>query len=108
MSKNTPYWFIREKDKLIQCSKADFDKAIREGKSVKYRTYASKATERIAEALEESRMAFLKDPTTPTKFREVLTKPANVIQIQIIDVDDPDFWKKESMHPKYQTNLKEK
>jgi hypothetical protein len=103
MSKNLPYWFIREGDKLIQCSKADFDKAVREGKSVKYRTYANKNAEKIAEALEESRMAFINNPTTPTKFRTVLTNPANVVQIQIIDVDDPEFWSKESRNPKYQT-----
>jgi hypothetical protein len=108
MPKNVPYWFIREGDKLIQCSKADFDKAIREGKSVKYRTYANKKTEQIAEMLEESRMAFLNNPTTPTKFREVLTNPANIVQIQIIDVDDPDFWNKESRLPRYQTAIKEK
>jgi len=56
MSKNLPYWFIREGEKLFQCSKADFDQAIRDGKSVKYRTYANKRAERIAEALEISRM----------------------------------------------------
>ncbi len=108
MSKNLPYWFIREGDKLIQCSKADFDKAVREGKSVKYRTYADKQTERIAEILEESRMAFLNNPAIPTKFRQVLTNPANVVQIQIIEVDDPEFWIKESKLPRYQTSLKEK
>ncbi|MGD6935057.1 MAG: hypothetical protein ACQCN5_12710 [Candidatus Bathyarchaeia archaeon] len=108
MSKNLPYWFIKEGDKLIQCSKTDFDQAIREGKSVKYRTYANKRAEKIADALEASRMAFLNDPLTPTKFREVLTNPANVVQIQIIDVDDPDFWKKEAKNPKYQTKIKEK
>lgn len=108
MSKNLPYWFIREGDKLVQCSKADFDQAVREGKSVKYRTYPTKKIERIAEALEASRMAFLNDPLTPTKFREVLTNPANVVQIQVIDVDDPDFWNKEARLPKYQTAIKEK
>lgn len=97
-----PYWFIREGSKLIQCSKADFDQAIREGKSVKYRTYANKRAERIAETLEESRMAFLNDPATPTKFREALTDPAKVVQVQVVDVDDPDFWVKESRKPKYQ------
>jgi hypothetical protein len=107
MSKNLPYWFIREGDKLFQCSKVDFDKAIREGKSVKYRTYASKRVEHIAEALEASRMVLLNDPQTPTKFRQVLTDPIKVVQVQIIDVDDPDFWIKESKHPKYQIVLKE-
>jgi hypothetical protein len=107
MSKNLPYWFIREGDKLIQCSKADFDKAVREGKSVKYRTYPNKNVEKIADALEASRMAFLNNPATPTKFRAALTNPANVVQVQIIEVDDPDFWKKEAMRPKYQTEIKE-
>lgn len=108
MSKNLPYWFIREGDKLIQCSKQDFDQAIRDGKSVKYRTYANKRDEKIADTLEASRMKFLNDPLTPTKFREVLTNPANVVQVQIIDVDDPEFWNKESKNPKYQTKIKEK
>jgi len=107
MSKNLPYWFIREGDKLIQCSKADFDNAIREGKSVKYRTYASKRVEHIAEALEMSRMEFLNDPQTSSKFRQVLTDPIKVVQIQIIDVNDSEFWNKEAKHPKYQTTLKE-
>jgi hypothetical protein len=108
MSKNLPYWFIIEGEKLIQCSKATFDQAIREGKSVKYRTYASKRIERIAEALEASRMALLNDPQIPTKFREVLTNPIKVVQVQIIDVDDPEFWNKESKLSKYQITLKEK
>ncbi|MCL1965878.1 MAG: hypothetical protein FWF66_04280 [Candidatus Bathyarchaeota archaeon] len=108
MSKNLPYWFIREGDKLIQCSKADFDKAICECKSVKYRTYANKRAEQIAEALEASRMKLLNDPQTATKFRQVLTNPKNVVQVQIIDVDDPEFWNKESRQQKYQTALKEK
>jgi hypothetical protein len=108
MSKNLPYWFIREEEKLIQCSKADFDKAIRDGKSVKYRTYASKRVERVAEVLEASRIELLNDPLTSTKFRQVLTDPIKVVQVQIVDVDDPDFWIKESKLPKYQTVLKEK
>ncbi len=108
MSKNLPYWFIREGEKLIQCSKQEFDQAIREGKSVKYRTYANKKAERIADLLEASRMAFLNNPATPTKFREAITNPANVVQIQIIDADDPEFWIKESKLPRYQTKLKEK
>jgi hypothetical protein len=108
MSKNLPYWFIREGEKLIQCSKADFDRAIREGKSVKYRTYASKRIEHIAEVLEASRMALLDDPQTSVKFRQILTDPIKVIQVQIIDVDNPEFWKQEAKLPKYQTVLKEK
>ena len=108
MSKNLPYWFIREGEKFIQCSKADFDQAIRDGKSVKYRTYANKRVEQIAEKLETSRMTLLNNPQTPTKFRQVLTNPVNVVQIQIIDVNDPEFWNKESRLPKYQTQIKEK
>jgi len=108
MSKNMPYWFIREGDKLIQCSKTAFDKAIQDGKSVKYRTYASKHVEYIAEALETSRIELLNDPQTPTKFRQVLTDPVKVVQVQIIDVNDPEFWRKESRLLKYQTVLKEK
>jgi len=108
MSKNLPYWFIREGDKLVQCSKADFDQAVRDGKSIKYRTYANKRADRIAELLEESRIALLNNPQTPTKFRQVLTDPAKVVQVQIIDVDDPEFWNKAAKHPKYQTSLNEK
>jgi hypothetical protein len=108
MSKNLPYWFIREGEKFIQCSKTDFDQAIREGKSVKYRTYVSKRVEHIAEALETSRMTLLKDPKMPTKFRQILTDPIKVVQIQIIEVDDPEFWNKEARLPKYQTTLTEK
>ena len=108
MSKNLPYWFIRDGEKLIQCSKTDFDQAIRDGKSIKYRTYANKRIERIAETLETSRMTLLNNPQTPTKFRQTLTNPVKVIQVQIIDVDDPDFWNKELRHPKYQTPINEK
>lgn len=108
MSKKLPFWFIRKEDKLIQCSKADFDNAIREGKSIKYRTYASKRAEYIAEALETSRMKWLNDPQTATEFRQVLTDPVKVVQVQIIDVNDIEFWNKESRRQKYQTVLKEK
>jgi hypothetical protein len=108
MSKNVPYWFIREDDKLIQCSKTDFDQAIRDGKSVKYRTYADKRTERVAETLEASRMKLLNNPQIPTKFRQILTDPIKVIQVQIIDADDPEFWNKELKLSKYQTVLNEK
>jgi hypothetical protein len=108
MSKNLPYWFIRDGEKLIQCSKADFDHAIRDGKSVKYRTYANKRAERIADILEESRINFLNDPQIPTKFRQALTDPVRVVQVQIIDVDDPEFWNKEARNPKYQTLKNEK
>jgi hypothetical protein len=97
----SPHWFIRDGAKLIQCTKEDFDKAIIEGKSVKYRSYANKKSEHIADLLEESRMAFLSKPELPTKFRAVLTNPANVVGVQIIDVDDPLFWVKESKRHKY-------
>jgi hypothetical protein len=102
MPKISPFWFIRDGEKLIQCNKAAFDKAITEGKSVKYHGYANKKCERIAEKLESSRMNFLADPECPTKFRAVLTNPANVCEVQVIQVDDPDFWVKESKRVKYQ------
>jgi hypothetical protein len=102
MPKTSGFWFIRDGDKLIQCSKDSFDKAIVEGKSVKYSGYANKKCERIAEKLEESRMAFLADPSLPSKFRAVITDPRNVCEVHIIWVDDPEFWVKESKRPKYQ------
>ena len=95
-------WFIRDGEKLIQCSKEAFDRAIVEGKSVKYHGYANNKSERIAEQLEESRMALLANPALPTKLRAVLTNPRNVVEVQIITVDDPQFWLKESKRPKYQ------
>lgn len=101
MSKACPYWFIRDCDKLLQCSKEDFDKAIVEGKSVKYGGYANKKSERIAEALEASRIEFLKDPDLSPKFRAAITNPKNVIDVQIIMLVDPQFWIRESKHPKY-------
>ena len=101
MPKTSPNWFIRDGTKLIQCSKEDFDKAILEGKSVKYRGYANKKSERIAEELEESRMAFLKRNDLPPKFRAAITNPRNVVEIQVILVDDPQFWLRESKRPKY-------
>jgi len=101
MPKTAPFWFIRDGEKLIQCSKGDFDRAILEGKSVKYRGYANKKCERIAEELEESRMAFLSKPDLPAKFRSVITNPRNVVEVQVILVDDPQFWIKESKRPKY-------
>ncbi|MCL2476953.1 hypothetical protein [Candidatus Bathycorpusculum sp.] len=97
-----PFWFIREDGKFIQCSKAAFDQAIIEGKSIKYNGYPNKKTEKTAENLEASRMLLLSKPELPTKFRKYLTNPANVIQVEIIDVDDPDFWMRESRNPKYQ------
>ena len=102
MAANCPFWFIRDGAKLRQCTKDAFDKAIIEGKSVKYQGYANKKDENIAEELEASRMALLAKPDLPTKLRAVLTKPANVVEVQIIQVDDPLFWVKESKKPKYQ------
>ena len=97
-----PFWFIRKGNKLIQCSKDDFDKAIVEGKSIKYNGYPNKQTEKIAEALEASRMLQLSNPNLPPRLRSVLTTPINVVQVQIFDVYDPEFWVKESKNPKYQ------
>ena len=102
MARTLPFWFIRDGARLIQCSKEDFDKAIVEGKSVIYRGYADKKAERIAEQLEESRMALLAKPELPTKFRAVITCPRNVVEVQVIRVDDEQFWIKESKRPKYQ------
>lgn len=102
MSKTSPYWFIRDGDKLIQCTKEAFDKAIVEGKSVKYHGYANKKCERIADELEESRMAFLADPALSPKFRAAITSPRNVCEVQVIMGDDPQFWVRESKRPKYQ------
>ena len=101
MSKTSSFWFIRDGEKLIQCSKDDFDRAIVEGKSIKYRGYANKKCERIADELEESRMAFLSNPNLLPKFRAAITNPRNVVEVQVILVDDPQFWLKESKRPKY-------
>ena len=102
MSKASPFWFIRDGAKLIQCNKDAFDKAIVEGKSVKYHGYANKKCERIAEELEASRMAFLADPTLSPKFHAAITNPRNVCEVQVIQVDVPQFWVRESKRPKYQ------
>ena len=105
MTKTSPTstcWFIRDGAKLIQCTKVAFDKAIVEGKSVKYHGYANRKSERIAEELEESRTAFLAKPDLPPKFRAAITSPRNVVEVQIIMVDDPQFWVRESKRPKYQ------
>ena len=101
MPKTSPFWFIRYGEKLIQCSKGDFDKAIIEGKSVKYRGYANKKVERTADQLEESRMALLAKTDLSPKFRAVITNPKNVVEVQVIWADDPDFWQRESKRPKY-------
>lgn len=102
MSKTSAFWFIRDGEKLIQCSKADFDKAIVEGKSIKYRGYANKKSEHIAEELEASRMAILSNTNLPPKLRAALTSPRNVVEVQIISVEDPQFWERESKRQKYQ------
>ena len=101
MSKTAPFWFIRDGEKLIQCSKDSFDKAVIEGKSVKYHGYANKKAERIADELETSRMTFLADPNLSPKFRVVITNPRNVVEVQVVLVDDPQFWIRESKRPKY-------
>ncbi len=105
MPKTSPYWFIRDGTKLIQCCKEDFDKAIIEGKSVKYRGYANKKCERIADECEDSRMAFLSKPDLSPKFRAVITNPRNVVEVQVILANDPQFWERESKRPKYKTNF---
>ncbi len=94
-------WFIKDGEKLIQTTKEGFDKAIVEGKSVKYRGYATKRAEQIAEQLEVSRMAFLADPTLSARFRGALTNPCNVCEVQIIQADDPFCWQKEFKRAKY-------
>jgi hypothetical protein len=96
-------WFIRDKEKLIQTTKAGFDKAIVEGKSVKYHGYANKKAEKIADQLEKSRMTFLANQDLSPKFRAAITNPSNVCEVQIIGADDPLFWVKEAKRPKYQT-----
>jgi hypothetical protein len=101
MSKSCSYWFIRDGDKLLQCSKVDFDRAIVEGKSVKYGGYANKKSEQIADNLESSRIEFLKKPNLSPKFREAITNPKNVVEVQVIQLMDPQFWVRESKRPKY-------
>jgi hypothetical protein len=102
MPKTSSFWFIRDGEKLTQCSKDNFDKAIIEGKSVKYRGYKNKKAERTADQLEASRMTFLRKPDLSPKFRAAITNPRNVVEVQVILVDDPDFWQRESRRPKYQ------
>ena len=97
----TAFWFIREGDRLIPVTKDAFDRAITEGKSIKYKGYPNKKTERIAEQLETSRVAFLDKPNLPPKFRAALVDPSLVIEAEVITVDDPLFWEKESKRPKY-------
>jgi hypothetical protein len=105
MAANCPFWFIRDGAKLRQVTKEAFDKAIVEGKSIKYQGYQNKRAEYIAEQLEASRMQLLAKPELPTKFRAVLTNPRNVVEVQVVQVDDPQFWFKEAKRTKYQTEL---
>ncbi len=105
MPKTSPYWLIRDGEKLIQCSKEAFDKAIVDGKSVKYGFYANKKIERIAEELEASRMELLKKTDLSPKFRAVLTDPKNVIEVQVVTIMDPQFWVREYKRPKYREKL---
>jgi hypothetical protein len=97
----TAFWFIREGNRLIPVGKDVFDRAITEGKSIKYKGYSNKKTEYIAEKLETSRMAFLEKPDLPPKFRAALLDPSLVIEAEVITVDDPLFWEKESRRAKY-------
>jgi hypothetical protein len=101
MSKACAFWFIRDGFKLLQCSKEDFDKAIIEGKSVKYGCYADKKSERIADELEASRVKLLANPDVPPKFRAVLTNPKIVIDAQVVNLMDTSFWVRESKNRKY-------
>src|SRR5512137_1028598 len=95
------FWFIRDGNRLIPVSKDAFDKAITEGKSVKYKGYPNKKTELIAEQMEASRMAFLEKPDLAPKFRAALVNPRLVVEVEVIAVDDPLFWEKESKRQKY-------
>ena len=95
------FWFIRESNRLIPVGKEEFDRAIAEGKSIKYKGYQNKRAEYIAERLEASRMAFLAKPDLPPKFRVALLDPRLVIEAEVITVDDPLFWEKEAKRPKY-------
>ena len=101
MSKTSPHWFIRDGDKLIQCSKEDFDKAIIEGKSVKYRSYANKKSGRIADDLEASRMELLKNPNISPKIPRSHNKPEACHRSPDHNGHGPQFWVTESKLPKY-------
>ncbi len=98
----TVFWFIREGAKLIECTKTEFDKAITEGKSIKYNGYPNRKVERVAEQLEASRMTLLGREELSAKFRAKLLNPQIVVQVQVIDVCDPFFWEQESKLFKYQ------
>jgi hypothetical protein len=99
--KTHAFWFIRDGEKLRQCSKNDFDQAIRDGKSVKYGGYPDRRTEKFAERLEASRVQFLAKPDLNPKFRQALTSPEKVVEAQIVRLDEPDYWLKESKLAKY-------
>jgi hypothetical protein len=96
-----PFWFIREGSNLKPVSKDEFDKAILEGKSIRYRGYANKKTEKIAEKQEAIRMEFLAKADLPPKFRAAITDPTNVVEVEIIRADEPDFWQSEFKRAKY-------
>jgi hypothetical protein len=96
-----PFWLIKTGANFIAATKAEFDQAISEGKSVRYRGYPDKKTEKIAEKLESARMEFLGKADLPETFRAAITNPVNVVEVEIIRVDDPDFWQKEYQRPKY-------
>ena len=100
-SRVSAFWFYREGDKLIQCSKDVFDYAIRQGRSIWYGGYVNRKMEKVAEKLERSRMNFLSREDLPFKFRQIITDPAFVIEVEIIRVDDPLFWEKEYQKLKY-------
>jgi len=46
-------------------------------------------------------MELLKNPNISPKFRATITNPKLVIEVQIITVNDPQFWVTESKLPKY-------
>lgn len=95
------FWFIRDGSRLIPVGKEAFDSAITEGKSIKYKGYPNKKTELIAEQMESSRMGFLEKSDLAPKFRAALVNPRLVVEAEVITVDDPLFWEKESKRQKY-------
>jgi len=46
-------------------------------------------------------MAFFDISNLPPKFRAALVVPRLLIDAEVITVDDPLFWEKESKRPKY-------
>jgi hypothetical protein len=92
---------VRAQWGVAPARQASFDKAITEGKSIRYNGYPDKRTEKNAESLEASRMLLLSNPNLPSRLRKIMTDPANVIQVEVIEVEDPEFWIKESKDPRY-------